>query len=233
MPKRASRDYRLEWRFRQMEELIRSDVWGAQYQVNGGIELHAASQGVEERWIQEYVRKHYKNLGFSKVEGPFSHGPDFRVARKTRWAWAEVETRWKNYGEHGHHLDPSFREVKYLILYDQENPPSRYAAQLPPEIIHLDHVHFLDWFARVVAKPQMAQFRLDLIAAAMREYWVEICCDKERDMATCPDCDSCAYFGAGEFGKATLYFRLLAAKFMAQTGVRNSRELDLTTVKSD
>ncbi len=40
----------------------------------------------------------------------------------------------------------------------------------------------------------------------MQEHWTTICYDVEREMSTCPDCDSCAYFGEGMFGEATPFF---------------------------
>lgn len=99
-------------------------------------------------------------------------------------------------------------------------------------MIHLDPGHFLDWFRRV-SKPQIAQFRLSVIAGEMKEHWLEICSDKDRDMATCPDCDSCAYFGAGEFNEATPHFQLMAARFVIEkAGVRNLQDLDLSKIKS-
>ena len=49
-------------------------------------------------------------------------GPDYRVSQKRRLAFAEVETRWRNYFRHGHHVNPAFDAVEYLILLSAETP---------------------------------------------------------------------------------------------------------------
>lgn len=41
-----------------------------------------------------------------------------------------------------------------------------------------------------------------------------ICSNADRDIATCPDCDNCAYFGDGISGEATPFFQELAARFI-------------------
>jgi hypothetical protein len=73
--------------------------------------------------------------------------------------------------------------------------------------------------------------RVAVVAGAMQHHWTTICSDVDRDMATCPFCDNCAYFGNGEFGEATPFFRGLAAKFLISHASEDGRA-DLTKVKA-
>ena len=50
-------------------------------------------------------------------------------------------------------------------------------------------------------------------------------------MATCPNCGSCAYFGAGMFGEATPFFQELAARFIVAHALTDTVEADLTKIK--
>jgi hypothetical protein len=49
-------------------------------------------------------------------------------------------------------------------------------------------------------------------------------------MATCPDCDNCAYFGHGSFNEATPFYQDLAAKFLASAGLGEEGVADLRRV---
>jgi hypothetical protein len=176
-----------------------------------------SSDELEELWAQRYVKEEFKQLGFSKVEGPFPRGPDFRVLSGRRWALAEVETCWQNYGRHGHPFSPAFAKVRYLILLSAKAPPANRRSELPPEVIHIDHKHFLDWYESVSKGKREAdenRLRIGLVAGRMQEHWNRICGDADRELAVCPDCDSCAYFGEGMFGEAAPFFGRLAARFI-------------------
>jgi hypothetical protein len=177
--------------------------------------------------LRQYVKENYKRLGFVKIEGPYQQGPDFRLSTKKRWAWAEVETDWRNYRKHGHHLDPDFDRAKYLILLSAEDPSPDKLRGLPSQIIHIDQEHFLSWFKVAVSGPQMQDLRVGLVAGFMQQHWVGICGDRDRDMATCPNCDACAYFGEGIFGEARPFFRALAVRFIALHALTEHQELDL------
>lgn len=34
--------------------------------------------------------------------------------------------------------------------------------------------------------------RVAIVAGEMQHYWTTLCSEQDREMATCPDCDSCA-----------------------------------------
>jgi hypothetical protein len=215
----------LEQRFEAWEHLIRSRRWRKKLTEEGIEWLSGAEwssvEKIEEKFAQQYVEEEYVRLGFTKVKGPFRTGPDFQVLMKRRWAWAEVETRWENYNKHGHHLNPSFSEVKYLILLSPDEPRWERREELflmgmlPPQIIHIDRSHFLGWFKVRVSKLQAPlNMQIDFVAGTMQDHWVTICSDSDREMAACPNCDSCAYFGEGTFNEANPFFRSLAARFI-------------------
>lgn len=237
----------LDARFRAWEEFIRaSSPRLKRYQdpdddlVELKIQPNAAQRlwddKLEERWAQRYVKEEFKRLGFSKIDGPYGRGPDFRVSRKRLWALAEVEIRWQNYRQHGHHLNPAFDRVEYLILLSAEAPSPDMRPKLPPQIIYIDREHFLTWFQSAL-EPEMRDnrnsMRIAVLAGEMQDYWTTICSDIQREMSTCPNCDACAYFGEGMFGEATPFFRELAAQFIAAHGMTSSSEADLTKCKSE
>lgn len=68
-------------------------------------EIEQEVEGSEEKWVQQYVKRHHRRLGFLGIKGPFTQGPDFHVRKNVRWIWAEVETKWQNYYEHGHRFN--------------------------------------------------------------------------------------------------------------------------------
>lgn len=232
---------KLEQRFEAWERLIRSRRWRKKISEEGvewlsGVEWSSVEK-IEEKFAQQYVEEEYLRLGFTKVKGPFPKGPDFRVMMNRRWAWAEVETRWENYKKHGHHLNPSFSDVKYLILLSSDEP--RWAKRkemelkgtLPLQIIHIDRSHFLDWFKVKVSKLLAPlNMQIDFVAGAMQDHWVTICSDKDREMASCPNCDNCAYFGEGMFSEANPFFRSLAARFINDHAT-DSNGADLRKIK--
>jgi len=79
----------------------------------------------------------------------------------------------------------------------------------PPQIIHIDIEHFLDWFEVASQSERIGErnsIRIDVIAGDMQDHWVTICRDTDRDMAACPDCDGLSLFRRGGFrrGAATL-----------------------------
>jgi hypothetical protein len=173
-------------------------------------------------------------LGFSKVGGPYGRGPDFRVSRKRRWAFAEVEIRWRNYLQHGHHLNPEFDRVEYLILLFPDALPAEVVPKLPPQIIHIDREHFLTWFqaeSEQEGRKHKNTARVEVLAGAMQEHWITICSDASRQMSTCPNCDDCPYFGEGIGGEASPFFHDLAARFIVTHAMTDTAEADLKKIK--
>ena len=66
--------------------------------------------------------------------------------------------------------------------------------------------------------------RLHIIAGAMQGHWVEICPDRDRSMAACPDCDNCPYFGEGSFHEAAPAFIGLATIFAERHCKRRTKD---------
>lgn len=229
-----------EQHFAAVEEFIRTFVSRMKHKPDGVIELEVKRSGLEwvdsekleERWTQDYVKSEFKHLGFTKIEGPFPRGPDFRVMQKNRWAWAEVETRWQRYFEHGHDGSPAFVNVKYLIILSDAIPPEEKRKMLPPNIIYINHDRFCPWFESASRK-KMDDFRIMAVANRMQEHFLTLCSDTERDGATCPHCNECCYFGEGLQQEATPLFGRVAAGFIALSAIDKNNEVDLRRIDAE
>lgn len=198
----------------------------------------AETDSVLEYWVQQYVRHNYQHIGFERIEGPFDVGPDFRAVPKGGNApvAVEVEVRCENYIKHGHHQQPRFADVAILIVLEQQKPPAKLHKLLPKQIIHIDKSHFTPWYeqaARAYAQ-EMEQVdpvrrdeaRLAIIAGDLHSRWVKVCPHRDRDMATCPDCELCPYFGNAD-RDANEVFAELALDFVAS---RKTEKLNLGTI---
>jgi hypothetical protein len=176
---------------------------------------------IPEFWVQEYLRRDPARFGFDQVEGPFSRGPDFRARIGRRSVWVEVETRYRCYVEHLHHLNPAFDDVEILVVLQGGDPSVKVARHLPRRILHVDPKHFAAWYRRASrkwngARPSPSHWAAagEWIAGEFQRRWLGTCDDKDRDMAVCPDCDSCPYFGEG-MGEARRAFLTMAARWLA------------------
>lgn len=200
----------------------------------------------KEYWVQKYITENYKRLGFTDIQGPRPPkvpGPDFRLKKGNRWYDAEAEVRWENYIKHRHMSSPHFGSVKYLIVLSADDPSDQKWKLLPPKIIHIDRQHFLDWYKpegrRYAEQAQVnsrLNARMNIVAEAMQEIFTNICDATDRDMAACPNCELCPYFGDGTNG-AKLVFQKMAADFIAkQTIDRNAGKkanmIDLRRIQS-
>jgi hypothetical protein len=195
---------------------------------------------VIEWWLQQYVEHNHRKLGFIEVEGPFDAGPDFIVILKNgRRVETEVEVRWKNYVQHKHHTNPRFAKVGIIIALESDNPSPEIRKLLPKKLIRVDKRDFTKWYraaARAYARKKekerparVAMAKIRNVAGEFHSRYVSSCGDKERDMAVCPDCDTCPYFG--EPGEASQTFLELAAKFLRWHGVKDVRRLKLADIK--
>lgn len=195
---------------------------------------------VLEWWLQQYVLHNHRKLGFLKVGGPFEAGPDFVVTlRNHRQVQTEVEVRWKNYVEHKHHTDPRFAKVGIIIALEADDPTPQISKLLPKKRIRVDKRHFTGWY-RGAAKAyalekekerpaRIAIAKLRNIAKEFKSRYVSSCGDKDRDMAICPDCDLCPYFG--EPDEASQTFLQLAMQFVKWRGINDVRQLKLAEIK--
>jgi hypothetical protein len=173
-----------------------------------------AKNHVLEWWVQKYISAHHERLGFAEVEGPNDVGPDFRVKHDGKWYWAEAEIRWRGYLAHKHHENPAFNETHFLIVLSDDQPAAKHLPLLPPKIVWIDRLHFGEWYASACADYAKSHqpgskitMRCRLIAGAMNEHWLTICPDTDREMASCPDCNSCAYFDR-PFEAANIFWRM-------------------------
>ena len=182
----------------------------------------AENSEIREYWIQEYVKENYAKLGFSDIEGPFEIGPDFKGLYKGKSVVVEVERGWQSFIRHNHHVDEHFAQVSILIVLNPSKPSKEKKVQLPEKIIYIDIDDFVAWWPKKVktyAALQRAQAHMDLIAAWFRKRFlsdiISTCDDRDRDMSTCPHCDSCAYFGNGT-GKELSFsiFQKIALEFI-------------------
>jgi len=170
-------------------------------------------EDIFEYWAQQFFKEHFKDYKFKNVKGPFDVGPDFTTSNGIG---IEIERGWKNYIAHKHHLDKRFSNVKYLVVLSPHIPPDSKRQLLPPEIIHLDINKFVPWYRtkameyaenkKKEQEEQKLSLILELIKGQFYRRYLEICPDKERDMAICPDCELCAYKPEYDFGDLALEF---------------------------
>lgn len=202
---------------------------------NTGGREHAESSDIREYWIQEYVKDNHEKLGFSKIEGPFDTGPDFKGVYKNQKVVIEAERDCQSFVQHGHHEDERFKEVSILIVLNPSEPPKDVKDKLPETIIHIDVNHFVAWWcpkARAYAETKKIQNFLNLIAGEFQKRFVTDCIDKDRDMSTCPECDLCPYFAEGTAYEASSIFQGMALKFIALYKYPiTSENFSLSTIK--
>lgn len=182
----------------------------------------AESSDIREYWIQEYVKENYAKLGFSKIEGPFDVGPDFKGVYNGKKSIIEAERDFQSYIQHKHNEDERFKEVNVLIVMNPSEPSEEIKAKLPKTIIYLDLNDFVEWWrpkASAYAKTKRIQGLIDLIAGEFyRRFFskfVAECGDKDRDMSTCPECDLCPYFVDEDETAYEAIFQEMAFKFIA------------------
>jgi len=167
---------------------------------------------IREYWINEYVRENYKKLGFSKIEGPFDFGPDFKAVFEGMEVIVEVERTCELYIKHGHHKDPRFRGTNVLVVLSSFKPPKDIKKKLPKTIIHIDVEDFVEWYRRAAKgyrKFKEFQGLRNLRALEIKKIIATSCGSKDRDMSTCPECELCPYFGEGADIAPSLLFDLL------------------------
>ncbi len=184
----------------------------------------AKSSDIREYWIQEYIRDNYKKLGVSRIEGPLETGPDFLGVLEGREVTVEVERDCQSFIYHKHHENKRFGKVDTLIVLNPSKPSQDIKDKLPTRILYIDIDDFVAWWepkARNYAKKKekqrvivKIQTIVELVTDEFRRRYfgryIEHCSDKNRDMSTCPICDSCPYFDEMvPFGQMALRFLAL------------------------
>ncbi len=178
----------------------------------------AKSSDIREYWIQKYIKDNYAKLGFSKIEGPFKVGPDFKGIYKGKKVVVEAERDYQSYISHKHHEDKRFKEVSILIVLNPSKPPKGIKNKLPKTIIFINVDDFVEWWrprVRDYAKTKRIQKLIELIVGEFQKRFVRDCGDKDRDMSACPECDLCPYFGEGTAYEASSMFQERVLKFIS------------------
>lgn len=180
---------------------------------DGNAYERAENGKIKEYWIQEFFNEHYKDFGFKSIKGPFDIGPDFLTEGNVG---IEIERDWKSYINHGHPSNENFSRVEYLIVLTQENPPNNKLKLLPKTIFHIDIEKFVPWFRQKCREfvenreknleEQQLTLRIELIKGEFYRRYLEVCPDKDRDMAICPSCQGCAYEPEDDFSNWAIEF---------------------------
>jgi hypothetical protein len=182
---------------------------------------------VREYWVQRYVKENAKKLKFSRL-AQHRTGPDFTGFYRGKRVRIEVEVKKENFILHKH--GPGWADM--LIVLSPEGPEIK-----GMKTIYLDLKDFVRWWwprSGGLEVLNSIELRLDQIASAFAYFFQEGCNDKERDMATCPNCNSCPYFGGwiedDELsrvidtpydlpGAAREYFRANAVHYLKKNGL--------------
>lgn len=177
---------------------------------------------VKEYWVQDYVKKNGKKLGFSNLV-QHEIGADFTGVYQGKRVKIEVEVLSGNFIKHGHGrgwanilvvLSPVGQRIKGI------------------KTIYLNLEDFVRWWwPRSGGYKAMKDIerRLDWVANVFASEFREACGDKDREMSTCSECDLCPYFGGTVEGDelcqfidsphdhpgfATEYFRAMATHYL-------------------
>ncbi len=84
-----------------------------------------------EYLLQEYVAQNaIKVLGKTIKQKARRFGPDFKIDDDT---FVKVENNSSDYLKHGHHLDPKYNKVRFLIVENVQKLPPKLRKLLPPK----------------------------------------------------------------------------------------------------
>jgi len=206
-----------------------------EYKKGADPEDRARKSDIKEYWIQQYFKENYHSYsGFSDLEGPFDTGPDFRGKINGEETYIEIERDCSCYLKHKHHLDKRFDKVSALVVlsrYDKDEE----LEPLPKYIVYLDIPDFVQWFkprAKEYAIKKQQMHVVNRLGNYFKTLYVKDCSDKERDMAVCPNCELCPYFGEG-MGEGWTAFQEIAGAFIAFNGIGKSIEEKFDIGKMD
>lgn len=126
---------------------------------------------LKEHWYQQFVLKHFRDFGFSSLEGPFKSGPDFKGVLEGYSVTVEVETEYLAYRHHGH------RNIDVLIVGVVDPPHPDMVRFLPQVVINLDPQLVMDWSkpfreaykAEMETKRETLAKELDLVHANLNQ----------------------------------------------------------------
>ncbi len=98
--------------------------------------LRAKKGEFREYWLQLYIKENYRKLGFSRIEGPFETGFDFKGTYGGKQVVIEAEHRPRNFVYHKH--DPKGADILVLLVDDDTD-----RSLLPKKIITVDVEDFV------------------------------------------------------------------------------------------
>jgi hypothetical protein len=115
---------------------------------------------MREYWLQQYVKEHYRELGFSQLEGPFETGPDFTGVYQGKPVKVEAELKYEGYLQH----PQGWADI--LIVGTLEPVPARCKDKLPLNIIPINPQKVLEWSKplRQAYRQKMEEGRQKVIA---------------------------------------------------------------------
>jgi hypothetical protein len=176
----------------------------------------AENSDIREYWIQLYFKEFYQEFGFNNIEGPFDIGPDFTTTQHKKIIGVEIERDWQSYINHKHHLSDSFKNVEYLIVLNPNKPTDDKIKLLPTNILFIEIEKFVPWFKIKCKeysekktkenKEQQLPLLFELIKGEFQKRYIQNCQDKNREMATCPFCNNCAYEPEYDFMEFAIEF---------------------------
>jgi hypothetical protein len=173
----------------------------------------AQNGDIAEVWAQHYVLHKYRKLGLTAISGPYGKGPDFQGVYKGKRVYIEVERTPENYLVHGHNYDPAFKKVSVLIVFANCIDLDRVRSLLPKTILNIDLKDFAKWVLPQMKREQ-ALMLINAIDDSLRQEYkhkhFEVCGEKERDMAACPECELCPYFGEDSGFEPSSYLTMMA-----------------------
>ena len=96
---------------------------------------------MHERWLQQYILAHFRELGFSQLRGPYSQGVDFKGSCKGKRVKVEAEWQYVNYYLHQH--PPGWADI--LIVATLQPPPENLLDILPSRIVNIELRKVIEW----------------------------------------------------------------------------------------
>ncbi len=103
---------------------------------------------MHEKWLQKYIKEHYRQIGFNQLYGPFTYGADFKGIYAEKPVKVEAEWEYADYISHKH----STRFADILVVATLDPVPEHLKSRLPSTIINLNREQVMEW-----AQPRMVK----------------------------------------------------------------------------
>jgi hypothetical protein len=96
---------------------------------------------MHELWLQKYIKEHYRQIGFTRLYGPYSSGADFKGIYAGKSVQIEAEWDYSDYIDHKHAL--GFADI--LVVATLEPASEKLKEKLPSVIMNLDREKIIGW----------------------------------------------------------------------------------------